>query len=460
MGRLVGLLPGGDERESQQQPTTENGPGEERNGTRPLFLTIVATRDHPAIGIDPFRASHSHCVRATPTHRAEVYSYALTDLLMTDVAAKSPLVPFLDLNAAYRPIRSEILAAIARVCDSQRFVGGPEVEAFERELAAYLAVPYAIGVSSGTDALLMALMALHIGPGDDVITSAYSFGAAAEAIVRVGARPVFVDIQSDTFNIDPDAVARAITPRTRAVIPVHLFGQAADLGPILETASSSGIAVVEDAAQAIGASYRGRRVGGLGRIGCFSFFPSKNLGAFGDGGLITCFDDALADRLRLLRNHGMTPKYHHRVVGGNFRLDALQAAILRVKLPHLQEWVAARRRNATRYLELFAKAGLEDIVGPPLEAPDREHVYNQFVVRVRDRDRLRAHLERHGIGTEIYYPVPLDQQECFISVGRSSVPGPNAAAASAHSLALPIYSGITEPQWAAVASAFRSWASS
>src|SRR5512133_2978962 len=258
-------------------------------------------------------------------------------------------VPLLDLKAQYAPIRDEILAAMARVCDSQRFIGGPEIDALESELAAMLQVKTAIGVSSGTDALLAALMALGIGAGDEVVTTTYSFFATAGTIWRLGARPVLVDIDPVTFNLDPDAVARALTPRTRAILPVHLYGQAAEMDPIVEIARARGIAVIEDAAQAIGALYGGRPVGGIGTIGCFSFFPSKNLGAFGDGGLLTTNDEALGHRLRLMRNHGAEPKYFHKFVGGNFRLDALQAAVLRIKAKHLADWTEARRRNAARY---------------------------------------------------------------------------------------------------------------
>ena len=364
-------------------------------------------------------------------------------------------IPLLDLDAQYRPLRHELLAAITRVCDSHRFIHGPEVEALERELAAYLQVPHTVGVSSGTDALLMALMGLEIGPGDEVITTPYSFFATAGAIVRVGARPVLVDIESDTFNIDPHAATAAITSRTRAIIPVHLFGQAAELEPLLAAASRTGIAVVEDAAQAIGASYHGRPLGSWGTIGCFSFFPSKNLGAFGDAGLVTCLDEPLAHRLRLLRNHGMEPKYYHHVVGGNFRLDALQAAVLRVKLPHLASWTEARRRNARRYRALFQDAGLDGLVRLPLEAPHRTHIYNQFVIRVPDRDSLRLHLEQHGIGTEVYYPVPFHLQTCFADLGYKPGAFPVAEAAARESLAVPIYGELTEDQQAAVVDAIR-----
>ncbi len=366
-------------------------------------------------------------------------------------------VPLLDLDAQYRPLRAELLAAMTRVCDSQRFIHGPEVEGLERKLADYLGVSHAIGVSSGTDALLMALMALDIGPGDEVITSTYSFFATAGAIARLGATPVFVDIDVDTFNIDPAAAVAVITPRTRAILPVHLFGQSAELSPLLEAAGRASIPVVEDAAQAIGATYHGRAVGAWGSIGCFSFFPSKNLGAFGDGGLVTASDEDLARRLRLLRNHGMEPRYYHQMVGGNFRLDALQAAVLRVKLPHLAAWSAARQRNAGRYRALFSEARLTGAVRLPVEGADRTHIYNQFVIRVGDRDALRAHLAQRGIGTEIYYPVPFHLQACFVGLGYREGAFPAAEACARESVALPIYPELTEEQQAAVVAACRAF---
>src|SRR5215208_262965 len=286
-------------------------------------------------------------------------------------------VPLLDLDAQYRPLRDQLLAAMTRVADSQRFIMGPEVDALERELAAMLGVAHAISVSSGTDALLLALMALDLQPGDEVITTTYSFFATAGAIVRVGARPVLVDIDPATFNIDPAQVAAAITARTRAIMPVHLFGMSADLDPIMHAADRAGIPVIEDAAQAIGSAYKSRAVGGIGAFGCFSFFPSKNLGAFGDAGLLTANDTVLADRARLLRTHGMKPKYYHHLVGANFRMDALQAAVLRVKAPHLARWTEGRRTNAARYRRLFRAAGL-DAVTLPVEPADRTHIFNQF----------------------------------------------------------------------------------
>jgi len=355
-------------------------------------------------------------------------------------------VPLLDLQPQYAPIRDELLAAIARVCDSQRFIMGPEVEGLERELASVLEAKHAIAVSSGTDALLAAMMALGIGAGDEVVTTTYSFFATAGCVSRLGARPVLVDIDPVTCNIDPAGVEAAITARTKAIVPVHLYGLVADMDPILATAERAGVAVVEDAAQAIGARYKGRAAGTLGTFGCFSFFPSKNLGAFGDGGLVTTSDDRLANRLRLLRNHGAEPKYFHKMIGGNFRLDALQAAVLRVKARHLARWTEARRANAERYRRLFTDAGLDPRVTLPVEPAGRYHIYNQFVIRVPARDRLREHLEARGIGTEIYYPVPFHLQECFASLGYRPGAFPEAERAGRETLALPIYGELTEAQ--------------
>jgi dTDP-4-amino-4,6-dideoxygalactose transaminase len=365
----------------------------------------------------------------------------------------APGVPLLDLQAQYRPLRAEILAAIERVCDSQRFIMGPEVSALEHELAAMLGVPHAVAVSSGTDALLLALMALGIGPGDEVVTPTYSFFATAGAVARLGATPVLVDIEDATFNMDPAALAAAITPRTRAIVPVHLFGQSADMDPIRAAAASAGVPVVEDAAQAIGASYKSQPCGGMGAFGCFSFFPSKNLGAFGDAGLVTTGDEALAKKARLLRTHGMEPRYYHHLVGANFRMDALQAAVLRVKAPHLAGWTDERRANADRYRALFRDAGLLDRVTLPVEAPGCRHIYNQFVIRAADRDGLRTHLDAAGIGTEIYYPVPFHLQPCFAYLGHRAGAFPRAERAARESLAIPIYSELTLAQQETVVSA-------
>jgi dTDP-4-amino-4,6-dideoxygalactose transaminase len=362
-------------------------------------------------------------------------------------------VPLLDLGAQWATIREETLTAITRVCDSQRFILGAEVEALERELAAAIGVDHAVGMSSGTDALLAALMALDIGPGDEVITSTYSFFATAGSIVRVGARPVFVDIDPLSFNLDPSAVAAALTPRTRAIMPVHLYGQCADMDAVQAVAARGGVPVIEDAAQAIGSRFGGRQAGTFGITACFSFFPSKNLGAFGDAGLVTSPDAATAAKLRLVRNHGAEQQYYHRIVGGNFRIDALQAAVLRVKAPHLARWTEGRRRNAARYRALIADAGLDDRIGLPQELPGRFHIYNQFVVRVQNRDRVKEALAARRIGTAIYYPVPFHLQECFAGLGHHAGEFPHAEAAARETLALPIYPELTEAQQAAVVSA-------
>jgi dTDP-4-amino-4,6-dideoxygalactose transaminase len=361
-----------------------------------------------------------------------------------------PAVPLLDLQAQYQQIRAELLAAIERVCDSQRFILGPEVEALEAELGQALESPHAITVSSGTDALLVAMMALGIGPGDEVVTTTYSFFATAGCVSRLGATPVFVDILPDSYNIDPDAVRAAITSRTRAVIAVHLYGLCADMNPLLAATAAAGVPLIEDAAQAIGARYQRRQAGSMGPIGCFSFFPSKNLGAFGDGGLVTCRDAALAHEVALLRNHGAEPKYLHKRIGGNFRLDALQAAVLRVKLPHLEQWTNGRRGNARRYAELFAPLEAEGLVTLPIEPAGYHHIYNQYVIRIPDRDRVRRDLAARGIGTEVYYPVPFHLQECFAGLGYAAGAFPNAEHAATSSLALPIYAELTEAQQAAV----------
>ena len=374
-------------------------------------------------------------------------------------------VPLLDLQAQYASIKDEIDAAMARVIATQHFIGGPEVEALEHEIAAYSGAAHGIGVSSGTDALLVALTALGIGAGDEVITTSYSFFATAGCVARVGATPVFVDIDPATFNLRLDQVAARITPRTRVIMPVHLFGRVADTQALVDLAAPHGIAVIEDAAQAIGAEFRGRRAGSVGQIGCFSFFPSKNLGAFGDGGMVVTNDDTLAARLRLLRNHGAQPKYYHKVVGGNFRLDALQAAVLRAKLPHLDDWTAARRANAARYRAMFTAAGsvhdpatatcmaagcgadcalaAQPGIVLPDDAVDGRHIYNQFVIRSAQREQIVAALKAAKIGCEVYYPVPLHLQECFASCGLGVGDMPASECAARESLAIPIYPELT-----------------
>ena len=386
------------------------------------------------------------------------------------------MIPILDLKAQYKSIEDEIHAAIERVVASQQFILGPEVEALEEEVAAYSHCRYGIGVSSGTDALLVSLMAIGLQPGDEVITTPYTFFATAGSIARLGGRPVFVDIDPGTYNIDPAGIEAVITSRTKAIMPVHLFGQMADMDPIMAIAERHGLYVIEDAAQAIGAEYKGRRAGSIGHLGCFSFFPSKNLGGFGDGGMVVTNDPELADRVKLLRGHGARPKYYHKVVGGNFRLDALQAAVLRVKLKYLDSWTSGRQRNAATYRRLFADAGLT--IGPPscmtagcqahkegacmlspgkvvlpVEAPERRHIYNQFIIRVSQRDRVIEALKAHRIGHEIYYPVPLHLQECFAYLGQRPGDLPASECAAAETLALPIYPELTDAMLARVVEA-------
>ena len=347
-------------------------------------------------------------------------------------------VPLLDLRAQYQTLRGDISAAIERVVESQHFILGPEVSALEAETAAYSGCAHAVGVSSGTDALLIALMALDVGPGDEVITTPFTFFATAGVVARLGARTVFVDIEPDSYNIDPKGIDAVLTPRTKAIVPVHLYGRLADMDAIGAIAGAAGVPVVEDAAQAIGArDARGRRAGAIGDMGCFSFFPSKNLGAFGDAGMVTTNDAARDAQLKRLRVHGSEPKYYHSVVGGNFRIDALQAAVLRVKLPHLDAWSDARRRNADHYRALFAAADLADHVKLPADVDG--HIYNQFVVRAERRDALRAHLDSSGVGTEIYYPLPLHLQECFAGLGYAAGDFPHSEQAAREVLALPIY---------------------
>ncbi len=350
-------------------------------------------------------------------------------------------VPALDLRAQYASLRREIDEAIWRVVESQYFIMGPEVSALESEVALFCKAPRAIACASGSDALLLPLLAWEIGPGDEVITTPYSFFATASAIWRLGAKPVFVDIAPDDFNIDPTQIEAAITPRTRAIIPVHLYGQAAEMDAINTLARERGIHVLEDAAQAIGAEYRGRPVGTIGDAAAFSFYPSKNLGAYGDGGLMTTGDDRLATSLARLRVHGMEPRYYHHEVGINSRLDAIQAAVLRVKLKHLNEWTAARRAVAQRYRGLFEELRLTDWARLPVEQPDRLHVYNQFVIRVPevDRDAMRAYLNERKIGTEIYYPVPLHLQACFATLNHKPGDFAESERAAQQTLALPIY---------------------
>ena len=355
-------------------------------------------------------------------------------------------VPALDLKAQYRTIRHEVEPVVLQVMESQYFILGPEVTAFEADAAAYCQAKHAIGCSSGSDALLLPLMAWDLKPGDEVITSPYSFFATAGAIWRTGAKPVFVDIDPVSYNIDPARIAAAITPKTKAIIPVHLYGQTADMDPINAIAREAGLFVLEDAAQAIGAGYNGKPAGTLGDAAAFSFYPSKNLGGFGDAGMVTVADDDLAKRVARLRVHGMEPKYHHHEVGYNARIDALQAAILRVKLRHLDDWTAGRRAVAYKYRTLFAQEGLMDVVTAPTEVANHFHVYNQFVIRVpaNARDQLRAHLAECQVGSEIYYPIPLHLQACFASLGHKVGDFPLAEAASNETIALPMYPELTD----------------
>jgi dTDP-4-amino-4,6-dideoxygalactose transaminase len=370
---------------------------------------------------------------------------------MSSTETKTRSVPLLDLRPQYAAIREEIRAAIDRVADSQQFILGPEVEALEADVARYSQCKYGIGVSSGSDALLVCLMAIDIKPGDEVIVPTYSFFATAGAVARLGAIPVFVDIDPVSYNIDPSTIASAISKRTRAIIPVHLYGQMADMDPIMEMARLHGLTVIEDAAQAIGADDRGRRAGSIGDFGCFSFFPSKNLGGFGDGGMVTTNSAELAEKVKLLRNHGYAPKYYNKVLGGNFRLDALQAAVLRVKLKYLDDWTAGRQRNAAQYRHLFSEAGIvvtskptRSQIVPPSEGEERRHIYHQFVIRNGDRDRLLIHLKESGIGVEIYYPLSLHQQECFAELGYREGQFPVSECAAKETLALPIYPELTK----------------
>jgi dTDP-4-amino-4,6-dideoxygalactose transaminase len=359
---------------------------------------------------------------------------------------KPSLFPFVDLKAQYATIRDEVMQAVTRVMESQGFILGPEVQAFENEIARYVGVRFAVGCASGTDALILALLALNIGPGDEVITTPFTFVATAGAVARAGATPVFVDIDPETFNIDPESIKPAITPRTRAIIPVHLFGLASDMDPVLKLAAAHKLAVIEDVAQAIGAKYKNAHLGALGTFGCFSFFPSKNLGGAGDGGLVTTTDAGLAERVRAMRVHGSRKKYYCEMLGTNSRLDALQAAILRVKLGHLDSWTVARRRNAERYWTLGARYGLERFIKIPLAPADCYHVFNQFTIRSAQRDQLQEFLRARGIPTEIYYPHPLHLQPAFSYLGYREGQFPKSEAASREVLSLPIYPELSEEQ--------------
>ena len=365
-------------------------------------------------------------------------------------------VPLLDLKAQYAGIKDEILAAVGEVLESQVCILGPRVEELEQQVAALSGCKHAVGVSSGTDALLAALMALEIGAGDEVLTTSFSFFATAGCVARVGATSVFVDIDPRSYNIDPGRIEAAITPRTKAIIPVHLFGQMCDMDPIMEIAQRHNLHVIEDAAQAISATYKGRKAGSIGTVGCFSFYPTKNLGGAGDGGMLVTNDADLNERLLVMRSHGAKPKYHHKVVGGNFRLDPLQAAILLVKLPHLESWSNVRRRNAAMYDQAFSGSP----IGTPWISPDGRSIYNQYVIRAQGRDELIAHLQAAQIGTEVYYPVPLHLQECFRNLGYKQGDLPESERAAREVLALPVYPELSEEQIHYVGHIILDWISS
>jgi dTDP-4-amino-4,6-dideoxygalactose transaminase len=372
-------------------------------------------------------------------------------------------VPLLDLKAQYKSLKKELDEAVIKVAESQYFILGPEVEGMEKEFNEYLKVKHSLGVSSGTDALLLALMAINLQPGDEVIVPTFSFFATAGVVSRLNGVPVFTDVDPVTMNIDPEEIEKRITPKTKAIIPVHLYGQSADMDRIMEIAKKHNLIVIEDAAQAIGTQYKdGRMVGTIGHIGCFSFFPSKNLGCFGDGGLVTTNDDSLWDDLYIKRVHGAKPKYYHKVIGGNFRIDALQAAVLRVKLPHLDKWSEGRRKNASLYSRLFKEKGLSEEVGkinfdsknkvllPKAVYKENNvknyHIYNQYIIRVEQRDQLKDFLGSNNIGSEIYYPVSFHQQECFSDLGYKNGDFPIAEKIAETTLALPIFPELTEDQ--------------
>ncbi|MBP8303231.1 MAG: DegT/DnrJ/EryC1/StrS family aminotransferase [Phycisphaerae bacterium] len=362
-------------------------------------------------------------------------------------------VPMLDLRAQYASIKEEVLPAMAAVCDSQQLCLGPAVERFEREVAQYCGCAHAVGVSSGSDALLAALMAIGVGPGDEVITTPFTFFATAGAVARLCARPVFADVDPQTCNIDPDQIPAKVTRKTKAVIPVHLFGQVAPMKPILSLAQEHGLCVIEDAAQSIGAMQDGVRCGGIGQIGCFSFYPTKNLGGFGDGGLITTQDEALATKLRFIRDHGQNPRYHYHLIGGNFRLDGLQGAVLSVKLRHLDQWNQRRQAHAALYDRLLA--------GAPVKTPRVERgnvsVYHQYTIMAPQRDALQRHLADHGIGSAVFYPRPLHLQPCFAYLGHKPGDFPVTERACQEVLSLPIYPELTDAQIEYVAATVRSF---
>jgi dTDP-4-amino-4,6-dideoxygalactose transaminase len=371
---------------------------------------------------------------------------------------KPVAVPLLDLKAQYAALRDEIRPAVDRVLESQQCINGPEVAQLEKDVARYCQTRHCVGVSSGTDAILLSLMALDVGAGDEVVTTPYTFFATAGCVARAGAKPVFVDVDPVTFNIDPDRIEAAITPRTKAIMPVHLFGQCADMDPILAVAKRHNLPVIEDAAQAIGSEYKGKRAGSMGTVGCFSFFPSKNLGAVGDAGAVTTNDDALARRLVKLRGHGAEVKYFHDEVGGNFRLDTIHAAVLSVKLRYLDQWTAARQANAAFYTKAIeADPVLRSVITPPPVIQSR-HIFNQYVVRTRDRDGLKDFLKVRQVGTEVYYPVPMHLQQCFADLGHRKGDFPHSEEAAQATLALPVYPELSEAQKDNVADALAAFA--
>ena len=374
-----------------------------------------------------------------------------------DQAAEIPAVtsvPLLDLKRQHDPLQDEFVAALAKICQSGWFCLGPDVKELEESVAAYSQVRHAIGCGSGSDALLLALMALDLGPGDEVIVPSFTFFATASAVARLGATPVFADIDPVTFNIDPADVERKITSKTKAVIPVHLYGQCAEMDVLMQIGKAGGIAIIEDAAQAIGAEFDGRRAGSIGHMGCFSFYPTKNLGGAGDAGMVTANDEELAKKIQLLRVHGMAPRYYHGLIGVNSRMDSFQAAILNVKLPHLDRWTRMRTENAQLYTDMFLDAGLDRILGLPRAMPHRRHVWNQYVVRVPDqrRDDLRTFLNEAKIGAEVYYPMGLHEQECFAYLGYSRGDLPETDRATEEVLALPIFPELTAAEQAVVVS--------
>lgn len=366
---------------------------------------------------------------------------------LTQIPFSPPVtgVPLFDVQRQTAPLREEIDAAVSSVFDTGQFVLGPEVQALESEIANYCHANFAVGCASGSDALLLALLAAEIGQGDEVIVPSYTFFSTASTVARVGAKIVFADIDPKTFNLDPNDVARKITKRTKAIIPVHLFGQCADMHRLCDIAQGNDLLLIEDAAQAIGAEYHGRRAGSLGDMGCFSFYPTKNLGGPGDGGMLTSNDEGWVDRLSLLRVHGMRPRYYHQAIGINSRLDGIQAAVLNVKLPHLERWTEMRIENAKRYQQLFEQAGIFGHVELPTMEIAGRHVWNQYVIRVPGghRDSLRAHLKAANVGTEIYYPVPLHRQACFADLDYSPGSLPETERAAAETLALPIFPELT-----------------